>query len=117
MNSNRFYTYLDYDYGSIPLDHAYSFNPYFDDLTPEQNSKILGLGCQMWGERTPTDARIYFQTFPRLAAYAECGWTKNENKNYADFVRRIAPIEKEWLGKGYFTGQPSFSLGKYEPAK
>lgn len=117
VNSNRLYTYLDYGYPTISLDHAYSFNPYFDDLTPEQNAKILGLGCQMWGEWTPTDARVYFQTFPRLAAYAECGWTKVENKNYADFVRRMSPIEKIWQGKGYFTGQPSYSMGTPEAAK
>ena len=117
VNSNRVFTYLDYGYPTIPLDHAYSFNPYFEDLTPEQNSRILGLGCQMWGEMTPTDARVYFQTFPRIAAYAECGWTKTENKNYADFVRRMAQVEKIWQGKGYFTGQPSYSMGTPEPAK
>lgn len=109
VNSNRVYTYLDYGYPTIPLDHAYSFNPYFDDLTAEQNANILGLGCQMWGEFTPTDARVYFQTFPRLAAYAECGWTNVSNKNYADFVRRVTPIEKIWQDKGYFNGQPSYS--------
>ncbi len=117
VNSNRVFTYLDYPYEAIPLERSYSFNPYFEDLTPEQNSKILGLGCQMWGERTPTDARIYFQTFPRLAAYAECGWTKVENKNLADFTRRIAPVEKLWQSKGYFTGQPSYSMGTPEAAK
>jgi hexosaminidase len=110
VNSNRVYTYLDYPYGAISLEHAYSFNPYFEDLTDEENSRILGVGCQMWGENTPTPERIYFQTFPRIAAYAECGWTKNENKNYADFVRRIAPIENTWKEKGFFTGQPAFSI-------
>ena len=110
VNSNRVYTYLDYPYEAIPLERAYSFNPYFEDLTDEENSRILGVGCQMWGENTPTPERIYFQTFPRLAAYAECGWTKNENKNYADFVRRIAPIENAWKEKGFFTGQPAFSI-------
>lgn len=111
VNSNRIFTYLDYPYGAIPIDKAYSFDPLFDDLTPEENAKIIGTGCQMWGERLPNDRRVYFQVFPRLGAYAECGWTKKESKNYADFVRRIAPIEKIWLAKGFFTGQPSFSMG------
>lgn len=111
INSNRIYTYLDYNYATIPIDKAYSFNPYFEDLTDEQNSKIIGTGCQMWGEWTPNEDRLNFQTFPRLGAYAECGWTKNENKNYADFVRRIAPVEQIWKAKGYFCGQPSYSMG------
>ena len=78
---------------------------------------MLGCGCQMWGEATPTDKRIYFQTFPRLAAYAEAGWTPNDLKNYSDFVRRITPIEQTWKQKGYFVGQPSFTMGKTEEPK
>lgn len=117
VNSNRLYTYLDYDYNSIPVDHAYSFNPYFDGLTGEQKAKVLGCGCQMWGERTPTAQRIYFQTFPRIGAYAECGWTPDRLKNYADFVRRVTPIEQLWKQKGFFVGQPSFSMGKTEEPK
>ena len=95
----------------LPLERAYNFNPYFEDLTPEQNAKILGTGCQMWGEWTPTEERINFQTFPRIGAYAEDGWTNVENKNYADFVRRMAPIEQIWKAKGYFCGQPSYTMG------
>ncbi len=110
VNSDRFYTYLDYPYELISLEHAYSFNPFFEGLTYEENSRVLGTGCQMWGERTPTAERLYFQTFPRLAACAECGWTKNGNKNYDDFVRRVAPIEKIWKEKGFFTGQPGYSI-------
>ena len=110
VNSDRFYTYLDYPYELISLEHAYSFNPCFEGLTDEENSRVLGTGCQMWGERTPTAERLYFQTFPRLAACAECGWTKNGNKNYDDFVRRVAPIEKIWKEKGFFTGQPGYSI-------
>ena len=117
VNSNRLFTYIDYSYESIPLTRAYSFNPYFDGLTDEQKTKVLGCGCQMWGEATPTDKRIYFQTFPRLAAYAEAGWTPNDLKNYADFVRRIIPIEQTWKQKGYFVGQPSFTMGKTEEPK
>ena len=117
VNSNRLFTYIDYSYESIPLTRAYSFNPYFDGLTDEQKTKVLGCGCQMWGEATPTDKRIYFQTFPRLAAYAEAGWTPNDLKNYADFVRRITPIEQTWKQKGYFVGQPSFTMGKTEEPK
>ena len=111
VNSNCHDTYLDYNYGVLPLERAYNFNPYFEDLTPEQNAKILGTGCQMWGEWTPTEERINFQTFPRIGAYAEDGWTNVENKNYADFVRRMAPIEQIWKAKGYFCGQPSYTMG------
>ena len=54
VNSYHEYTYLDYSYESIPMETAYSFNPIPEGLTDDQKSKVLGLGCQMWGEFIPT---------------------------------------------------------------
>ena len=71
----------------------------------------------MWGELIPKVKDLYHQVFPRLGALAECGWTKRDNKNYADFVRRIAPMEQLWKRKGYFTGQASYSPGINEAKK
>ena len=75
VNSDHNYTYLDYTYEQIDLNKAYSFNPIPDGFTKEEAEQILGLGTQMWGEWTPTKKEVYSQTFPRIAAYAETGWT------------------------------------------
>lgn len=112
VNSDRFYTYLDYSYETTPLEKAYSFNPVFEGLTPEQRAHVIGTGCQMWGEFTPTVARVYYQTFPRIAACAESGWTPAENKDLDSFRRRIAPTEQQWKQKGYITDQPTYSSVK-----
>ena len=109
VNSNRHFTYLDYPYEVTPLEKAYSFNPIPEGLSPEKQSKILGLGCQMWGEYTPTTERIYYQTFPRIAAFSECGWTKYEDKDFNDFRNRLKPIETIWKRKGFLKTQ----LDKY----
>ncbi len=109
VNSNRFYTYLDYPYTVTPLDKAYSFNPCPDGLSAAEQSKVLGSGCQMWGEFTPNLTRLYYQIFPRLAAYAECGWTPAVQKDYSDFCERVKPVERRWRRLGYFNTQPSFS--------
>lgn len=109
VNSNRHYTYLDYPYEVTPLDKAYSFHPIPEGLEKEHESKIVGLGCQMWGEFTPNLTRLYYQIFPRIAAYAECGWTKAENKNYDEFRYRVKNTERRWHKLGYFNQQPSFS--------
>lgn len=109
VNSNRHFTYLDYSYEVIPLEKAYNFDPIPQGLEKSKEKKILGIGCQMWGEYTPNLTRLYFQTFPRLAAYAECGWTKAADKEYADFCNRIKNIERRWRKLGYFNQQPSFS--------
>lgn len=109
VNSNRHFTYLDYPYEVIPLDKAYSFSPIPQGLAKEKEPKILGLGCQMWGEYTPNLSRLYYQTFPRIAAYAECGWTKTEKKDYNEFCHRMKNIEYRWLKAGYIDQQPLYS--------
>ena len=54
----------------------------------------------MWTEWTPTVKDIERQTFPRLAAYAEIGWTNLDVKNYDNFVKRLKPIVKDWEAEG-----------------
>lgn len=105
VNSNRHFTYLDYPYDVISFEHAYSFNPIPKGLQEEKSSKILGTGCQMWGESTPNADRLYYQVFPRLAAYAECGWTPFEEKDFEDFNKRFSGIKAIWIEKGYLKSQ------------
>jgi N-acetyl-beta-hexosaminidase len=110
VNSNRHYTYLDYPYEVTPLEKAYSFQPIPEGLAREKESKIVGLGCQMWGEYTPNVTRLYYQTFPRIAAYAECGWTPADKKEYDQFRYRVKNTERRWRKLGYFNQQPSYSV-------
>lgn len=110
VNSDRHHTYLDYPYEVTSFEKAYSFNPIPKGIADKDKSKILGLGAQMWGESTPTLERLYFQTFPRLAAYAEVGWVQADKKtSYLDFRDRLGSIEKIWNTKGYIRHQK----GKY----
>ena len=96
VNSDHNYTYLDYTYEQIDLNKAYSFNPIPDGFTKEEAEQILGLGTQMWGEWTPTKKEVYSQTFPRIAAYAETGWTLTNNKNYKRFKASLTALFKKW---------------------
>ena len=96
VNSDHNYTYLDYTYEQIDLNKAYSFNPIPDGFTKEEAEQILGLGTQMWGEWTPTKNEVYSQTFPRIAAYAETGWTLTNNKNYKRFKASLTVLFKKW---------------------
>ncbi|MGC1631771.1 MAG: beta-N-acetylhexosaminidase [Gelidibacter sp.] len=104
VNSLHSSTYLDYSYRSIPLKKAYDFNPIPEGLDPQYHKNIYGLGCQMWSEWTPTNADVERQAFPRIAAYAEVGWTTPENKDYDSFKVALKKMEKHWdtLGINYF---------------
>lgn len=110
VNSERHFTYLDYPYEVTSLTKAYSFNPVPQGIAPADQKKILGLGCQMWGEYTPTTERLYYQIFPRIAAFAEIGWVSPATKrSYTDFRKRLETLEQVWLNKGYIKEQS----GKY----
>lgn len=105
VNSYHEYTYLDYSYASIPLEKAYAFDPVPDGLTEAQKRKVLGLGCQMWGEFIPTVESMNLKIYPRLAAYAEVGWTDVSNKDYRRFLNRLGFFLQQWNAEG-ITGGP-----------
>jgi hexosaminidase len=96
VNSLHSNTYLDYDYEDISLEKAYSFNPIPDGLEKKYHKNIYGLGCQMWSEWTPTNKDVEYQTFPRIAAYAEIGWTTLENKDFNSFKIALEKSQKRW---------------------
>ncbi|RAJ27672.1 hexosaminidase [Gelidibacter algens] len=96
VNSLHSMTYLDYDYKSIPLSKSYSFDPIPEGLEDEYHDKILGLGCQMWSEWIPEVKQMENQVYPRIAAYAEVGWTMKANKNYENFIQALIKLEKRW---------------------
>lgn len=105
VNSLHSSTYLDYSYAKISLEDAYSFDPVISGLTPDEEKRIIGTGCQMWSEWIPTVAGMERQIYPRIAAYAEVGWTSLENKNYPTFKKRLDQQLKRWgiQGIGYAT--------------
>ena len=77
--------------GIVTLEKTYSLNPDGDTtLTDSESAKILGAQGALWTELLGKPERfIDYQTFPRLAAIAEVGWTKQELKNWDDFKTRL----------------------------
>ena len=102
VNSIHSSTYLDYDYNKTPLSKAYDFDPIPEKLDPKYHDKVLGTGCQMWGEWIPTNGQMHFQVFPRIAAYAEVGWTEKKNKNFDTFKTSLTKLQKRWKQKGIY---------------
>ncbi|WP_106829349.1 beta-N-acetylhexosaminidase [Parabacteroides pacaensis] len=101
VNSNRFYTYLDYPYEVTPLEKCYAFDIVPPDIEPENRNKIIGLGAQMWGERMPTVQAMYDHIYPRIAALAESGWTNSSSKDVNRFKKNLPFLERVWRQKGY----------------
>lgn len=90
------YGYLDYTqgdhsvenpiYNNLSLEKTYSFEPIPDGVDPKL---ILGGQGNLWTEVIPTLPYAFYMTYPRALAIAETYWSGKENKNYADFLRRV----------------------------
>lgn len=104
VNSYHEYTYVDYNYESIPLSKAYAFNPVPEGLSPEEQSRVLGLGCQMWGEFIPTVESMNRLIYPRIAAYAETGWSGSDKKDYNRFLKSLDYFKNKWAAEGIVIG-------------
>ena len=93
--------------GYLPLEKVYSFDPRFDELTPEQNAHILGVQGNVWTEYISTQEYLEYMTYPRMLAISETGWTPSSKKDFEDFIARFN-IERKHLdamGINYFKGE------------
>lgn len=108
VNSLHTYTYLDYKYKNLSLSKAYSFDPIPEKLDEKYHDKIIGLGCQMWGEWIPTNGEMHYRVFPRIAAYAEIGWTAKKRKDFTLFKTSLKNLQKRWTAKNIYFAPEEF---------
>lgn len=86
--------YLDYTYRTATLKDTYCYEPYFKELSEKECKNILGIEAPLWTEYVKSRERLDWQVFPRLLAISETAWTEKENKNYTDFLERLAVMER-----------------------
>ncbi|MEV0091870.1 beta-N-acetylhexosaminidase [Streptomyces sp. NPDC050738] len=95
--------YLDYrqadgDQEPVPiayvrtLEDVYRFEPVPPQLSAEAAAHVIGVQANVWTEVMENQARVDYQTFPRLAAFAEVAWSDlpaSAERDYADFESRM----------------------------
>ncbi|MFJ5967001.1 beta-N-acetylhexosaminidase [Streptomyces sp. NPDC093060] len=75
------------------LEDVYRFEPVPSQLSEEEVRHVLGTQANVWTEVMEDAARVDYQTFPRLAAFAEVAWSRlpaPQERDFADFERRMA---------------------------
>ncbi|MFI8187210.1 beta-N-acetylhexosaminidase [Streptomyces sp. NPDC085946] len=75
------------------LEDVYRFEPVPPELTPGEARHVLGTQANLWTEVMEDAARVDYQAFPRLAAFAEVAWSRlpaPAERDFADFERRMA---------------------------
>ena len=88
INSSFWHLYLDHSHALSSLNKVYNFDPLFAELG-ENASHLLGPEAPLWCEWVADRSRLDYQSYPRLSAVAECGWTEQARKNDTDFLRRL----------------------------
>ena len=85
--------YLDYP---TKIDRIYSYEPEPDGLTQAQRAHLLGVEGAIWTgyPNARSDEGFEAHIFPRLLAIAELGWTPREQRDLADFTRRLEGHER-----------------------
>ena len=75
------------------LEDVYRFEPVPPELTPEEARHVLGTQANLWTEVMEDPARVDYQAFPRLVAFAEVAWSAlpgPAERDFAGFERRMA---------------------------
>ncbi len=97
--------------GYLPVERVYSFNPYPDSLTPEEQKHILGVQGNLWTEYIATFKHAQYMVLPRYGALAEVQW---ENpalpKNYTTFAQRLLRLLPIYQLEGYNYAKHIFDL-------
>ncbi|MFC8431611.1 beta-N-acetylhexosaminidase [Streptomyces sp. NPDC057253] len=88
------------------LEDVYRFEPVPPQLTSAEAAHVLGTQANLWTEVMEDHARVDYQAFPRLAAFAEVAWSAlpvPAERDFADFERRMAVHYErlDALGVGY----------------
>src|SRR6266550_1528758 len=76
--------------GFLPLETVYAFEPVPAGFDSVQAAHILGTQGQIWTEYQRNPKNVEYMVFPRLVALAEVAWTPREQKDFADFTRRLS---------------------------
>ena len=69
-------------FGNNRLLDIYSYEPLGPEWSPEMAGNLLGVQASLWTEFCSSVADVNYLAFPRLAALAEIGWTRPEDKDW-----------------------------------
>jgi hexosaminidase len=75
------------------LAHVYAFEPVPSGLSETESEHVLGAQCNLWTEHPDSARAIDYLAFPRLAAFAETVWSSEDDRDFADFQRRLTVHE------------------------
>ncbi len=87
--------------GFLPVETVYSFEPFTEDMTPEERAHIIGIQANMWTEYIATNEHLEYMLLPRMSALSEVQWCAPENKDYERFLGDMDAMARIYEVLGY----------------
>ena len=75
------------------------------ELTPDEQKHILGMQANLWTEYVQCNNWAEYMVLPRMAALSECQWLPVEQKDLADFKKRLLKLLKLYDAYGWNYGK------------
>ncbi len=96
--------YFDWGYAGNSVRKVYDWDPISSEVPSEKSYLVMGAQACIWTERVPTQERMEWMLYPRVAALSEVMWSDKSLRNWDNFYARIIgfyPIFEQ-LGITYY---------------
>lgn len=87
-------------FGNNTLKDVYSYEPVQKSWKPEYASLLMGVQASLWTEFCNSPEDVDYLVFPRLAALAEVGWSRPEQKDWNSFLKAMDRFNEHLDVKG-----------------
>lgn len=104
--------------GYTTVQKIYSYEPVPKELTAAEAKHVLGAQGNVWTEYMKNTKKVEYMIFPRASALSEVLWSPKEQRNWADFEKRLQKQFKRYdlwganYSKAYFDLKASISPAK-----
>lgn len=102
IHSDFYHYYCDYPYHMTPLKKTYEYSPIPKGVAPIMEKFVMGVEAPIWTEHIYSFGHLCYMAFPRFAAVAERGWTKERLCNLKDFEDRFTALTPSLNSLGIF---------------
>lgn len=92
------------------IEEVYNFNPIPQGLTKEEAKRVIGVQANLWVEQINSDSHREYMTLPRLAALCEVQWSNPDEKDFKDFIFRLANLTGRYFELGYNFSRAAFEV-------
>lgn len=104
--SDFYHYYCDYPYAMTPLRKTYRYRPACKGVRPVYAQNMLGVCAPVWTEYIETLAHMSELCYPRFAAVAEAGWTREARRSAESFEQRFQMVTPLLAAAGIHPAPP-----------